>query len=139
MIEEARREVILAMKTSHILGEDLVEARSDNLLEILEEEDLLLEAMVALLVLDIRLESLHHLSIPVFVHFREVASDTIILTELKEEACRLEREMLKLEQAKQRMEREQLEMEREKLCRQSRMSHPAKRPFNWRVGGPPHA
>ncbi|GFW21470.1 scaffold attachment factor B2 [Trichonephila clavipes] len=64
----------------------------------------------------------------------------------KKNQLRLEREllerekaeMLKLERAKQRIEREQLEMEREKLRRQSQMSHPLKRPFSRRGGGPPH-
>ncbi|GBM77900.1 Scaffold attachment factor B2 [Araneus ventricosus] len=86
----------------------------------------------------------------------EMFRHKIIVRKQKEEAYRLEREkhqlrmeremlerekaeMLKLERAKQRMEREQLEMEREKLRRQSQMSHPAKRPFNRRGGGPPHA
>lgn len=85
----------------------------------------------------------------------EMFRHKFIVRKQKEEAYRLEREknqlrlerellerekaeMLKLERAKQRIEREQLEMEREKLRRQSQMSHPLKRPFNRRGGGPPH-
>lgn len=85
----------------------------------------------------------------------EMFRHKMIVRKQREEAYRLEREksqlrleremlerekaeMLKLEKAKQRIEREQLEAEREKLRRQAAMSHPSKRPFSRRGGGPSH-